>query len=454
MIYITGDTHGNIDFPKLKDYFSKHYATEEDYLLILGDGGLVWSEKECYIHDYAFLGPTVLYIDGNHENFELLDRFPVVTFHEARCHRLYRRVYHILRGEILHLNGLSFLCLGGASSHDKARRIDRVSWWEEENIGRKDYENALDNLEKEGGKVDYVLTHCGPSNIVKEMFGYRGDPNTNLLEELSEQVRFTHWYFGHYHQNKKWGKYRCFYGDILKIRKCNEGKKKVKYPLLVLRDDGYLYNYKTGRKTALKVEDLPEWYYCARHFYYSLQGVTDTAFRKSWTGNHLDKDAAVYLHYQGTLPKKDDYEPLDSNQWDAGVWRGYAKEVCLGLEKYSPHLDLRALKAAINLNYDRFNHEKDDYQEFVARPFPEVATPRYVDRYKKEEAHYVVIHGQTILSEFVEKNVAVHYAEDYITRVLRVPLLQRTAQNDKDDFLYAYDTGWNMGEWVFVKAIQ
>ena len=69
MIYITGDTHGNIDFKKIKDYFSKKYVTNEDYLIILGDAGIVWSENECFIHNYAYLGLTILFIDGNHENF-------------------------------------------------------------------------------------------------------------------------------------------------------------------------------------------------------------------------------------------------------------------------------------------------------------------------------------------------------------------------------------------------
>ena len=44
MIYITGDTHGNIDFAKLEKYFSKRYVTKKDYLIILGDAGIVWSE--------------------------------------------------------------------------------------------------------------------------------------------------------------------------------------------------------------------------------------------------------------------------------------------------------------------------------------------------------------------------------------------------------------------------
>ena len=43
MIYITGDTHGNIDFDKLTYYFESVYHSKKDYLIILGDAGIVWS---------------------------------------------------------------------------------------------------------------------------------------------------------------------------------------------------------------------------------------------------------------------------------------------------------------------------------------------------------------------------------------------------------------------------
>ena len=207
MIYITGDTHGDIDFQKLKNYFDNKYITEKDFLIILGDAGIVWSEKECFIWDYALLGLTVLFIDGNHENFELLDQFPVVEFKGAKCHRLYKNIFHILRGEIININGLSFFAMGGATSIDKVMRTNRISWWEEENISNKDILNGLNNLEKVNYQVDYVLSHCAPSFIVRKMFGYRTDRNTCVLEQLKSQIHYKHWYFGHYHENAKMGKF-------------------------------------------------------------------------------------------------------------------------------------------------------------------------------------------------------------------------------------------------------
>ena len=32
MVYITGDTHGDIDFDKIEKYFKKVYCSEKEYL--------------------------------------------------------------------------------------------------------------------------------------------------------------------------------------------------------------------------------------------------------------------------------------------------------------------------------------------------------------------------------------------------------------------------------------
>lgn len=466
MIYITGDTHGNIDFPRLKNYFDKKYVTRKDYLIILGDAGMVWSNEECFINDYAWLGPTVLFVDGNHENFELLDMFPIVEYKGARCHRLCANVFHILRGEIIHINGLSFFCMGGASSIDKFQRINRISWWEEENISNKDILNGLNNLDKVNYHVDYVLSHSAPSFVVKKMFGYDTDDNTDILEKFESQIDFKRWYFGHYHENKKWGKYRCFYGDILEMSVMDEGRKKVRYPLLTrvsdfddYHDYPFLRNRKTGRKTSLVEEDLPEWYYhnySYRDWYYCLKGVTDVAFVRSWTDNHLDKDASVYLHYHGKLKKNELYEPTNRDEWDSSVWRGFSKKVCLGLEKYSPHLDLRKLKAAINLNYDHYN-QRDELIEFkksedvVERPFPEIETPHYSDKHSGEKAKYSVYYDKTILSDFLELEKAINYAELYLTKKLGIDIYQEADGSDRSDFVKAYDA---VKEWIYVKKIE
>ena len=93
MIYITGDTHGDIDFDKIKKYFKKVYCSEKEYLIILGDAGIVWEkENKDILFKYYLIGITIIFIDGNHENFDLLKTYPIVTFHNAKAHKVYDTV--------------------------------------------------------------------------------------------------------------------------------------------------------------------------------------------------------------------------------------------------------------------------------------------------------------------------------------------------------------------------
>lgn len=463
MIYITGDTHGNIDFNKLKIYFKNRYVTKKDYLFILGDVAIVWNEIENYIWDYIRLGLTILFIDGNHENFELLNKFPVVEFKGAKCHRIAKDIYHVLRGEIVKINDLSFFCMGGATSIDKYMRQDRISWWEEENITYQDIQNGLDNLEKVNNKVDYVLTHCAPSSIVKKMFGYQTDPNTDILEKFKGLIDFKYWYFGHYHENKKRDKFRCFYQDILEIPSMYKGKKNVKEKLYTLSsgfDDykyfPYLINRETGRKTSLKAEDLPEWYFeefSYRFWYYCLKDVTDVAFHSPYFDNHISKDSRIYLHYHGKLKKKRDFSPVNEEEWDCSTWRCSITHFCLGLKKYSPHLNLKPLKARINLVYDNYNN--GDNSDAVVRPFPEIKTPHYKSRYSyRGKAQYVVLNGNIILSEFIDLDRAIEYAKEVITEKYRAKILLETSGDEQEEFIKAFDYDEKELKRVFVKRIN
>lgn len=217
MIYITGDTHGDIDFPRLREFFGKTKVSREDYLIVLGDAGIVWSEEYSFIREYDSLGLTVLFIDGNHENFDMLNSFPKTKFCGAMCHQLSPFIYHIIRGEILRLDGWTFFCMGGATSIDKACRRNRISWWEEENIDPRDIANGYANLAEADFRVDYVLTHCAPSFVVWQMFRYRIDPNTEILQKFHKKIEFKQWFFGHYHEDRTLRQFRCFYYDILEI---------------------------------------------------------------------------------------------------------------------------------------------------------------------------------------------------------------------------------------------
>ena len=124
MIYITGDTHS--DFTRFtEDQFPiQSEMTKKDYVIICGDFGGVWTfEEESHREkeDLNWLNNknfTTLFVDGNHENFERLYRYPVEEWHGGKVHKIRDSVLHLMRGEIFDIDGKKFFTFGGAKSHD------------------------------------------------------------------------------------------------------------------------------------------------------------------------------------------------------------------------------------------------------------------------------------------------------------------------------------------------
>lgn len=85
-IYITGDTHGDIDIFKLnkKEFKIQNHLTKSDYVIICGDFGLVFdlyeSQRERDLLKWLNDRPwTTLFVDGNHENFNRLNTDYIVS---------------------------------------------------------------------------------------------------------------------------------------------------------------------------------------------------------------------------------------------------------------------------------------------------------------------------------------------------------------------------------------
>lgn len=83
-------------------------------------------------------------------------------------------------------------------------RVNHCSWWKQELPCISEYEEAKRNLDRVDYKVDYIVTHCAPNNIVDKLGegGYIYDPLTDFLENVREKASFHYWLFGHYHNNK------------------------------------------------------------------------------------------------------------------------------------------------------------------------------------------------------------------------------------------------------------
>lgn len=241
-IFITGDTHCPHDVNKLTSNFFEEgkELTKDDIVIICGDAGFVWdgSKEEQRWIDWISEKPwTTIYCDGNHEGHVLLNTYPITEFHGARVHKITDSLYHVLRGEVMNLNGKKFFFFGGGFSHDIEYRVENVSWWQEEMPVQSEIDNAIDNLNKVNNKVDYIITHDVPAKI-NLMLGYNEQNMkvydskyvnlSSFLQNIYEMIEFKDWFAGHYHIDSKIDKVQILYQCIVKINENISEKDKEK----------------------------------------------------------------------------------------------------------------------------------------------------------------------------------------------------------------------------------
>ena len=102
MIFITGDTHADVERFNTEIFPEQKEMTKDDYVIVLGDFGLVWNKAESKYEkhwlDWLDKKPfTTLFIDGNHENFDRLETYKSETWHGGRIQRIRPSVIHLKR---------------------------------------------------------------------------------------------------------------------------------------------------------------------------------------------------------------------------------------------------------------------------------------------------------------------------------------------------------------------
>lgn len=233
MIYVTGDLHGELDIGKLNSRRFPHNRslTKEDLVIVAGDFGLVWGNGKDEAYWRKWLSRknfTTLFIDGNHENFDLLDAYPVEYWNGGKVHRIEDDILHLMRGQVFTIQGLKLFTFGGAASHDKAYRKEHISWWPREMPSAEEYAEGLANLARHDGKVDYILTHTCPTSILamlndREPTGIEKDELTEYLESVKRSTAYKAWGFGHFHRDLPLpGGFRLLYQDVKRLTELGE----------------------------------------------------------------------------------------------------------------------------------------------------------------------------------------------------------------------------------------
>lgn len=205
MIYVTGDTHG--EYNEFLNRIYQFPITKEDTVIVCGDFGFVWDDPA---HRYFLAKLTIepfkiVFVDGNHEDFDLLYTYPVIDWNGGKVHKIADNIYHLIRGHCFEIEGKSFFTMGGAYSVDNDMRVEGIDWWKQELPTNDEYRTAEGTLKKYGYKVDYVLSHTGPQSIIHYL-GVVPDMHdaelTGYFEWLYGELEFKMWFVGHFHVNK------------------------------------------------------------------------------------------------------------------------------------------------------------------------------------------------------------------------------------------------------------
>ena len=207
MVYITGDMHG--DEERIYSREVKRLKSG-DTLIICGDFGFIWdgSERERKLLEY--LGSrryNVCFIDGTHENFELLNKYRETYWKGGLVHRITGTLYHLCRGEMFNIEGHKIFTFGGGESFDKEMRSEHVTWWRDELPSPAEMKHGAKVIEDHEYQMDYIITHEPPSLVKSAILLRNGKIDrvnklNGYLEEVNHQCTFKRWYFGCMHEDR------------------------------------------------------------------------------------------------------------------------------------------------------------------------------------------------------------------------------------------------------------
>ena len=249
--YCTGDLHGEpIERFSFRQNPGLRRLDETDVMVCLGDIGIGWGlpqtirEWRYKLQWMANQKYTYLLVRGNHDNTDWWLSCPPTVGNEmvrlidgdlrqaALEDKIFDNIYLVYSSALLDVCGKKCLAIGGAKSHDahhlawphekskikiwksqhKWYRVIGQTYWLDEDVNIDYLDSLLDyNDLLYTGKVDYIFSHDAPAyfNEVYIRPGeYRMNPTASesYLEDVREEVKHEHWFHGHYHTFKTYGK--------------------------------------------------------------------------------------------------------------------------------------------------------------------------------------------------------------------------------------------------------
>jgi predicted phosphodiesterase len=196
-----------------------NYAADQgaDVILHLGDYGYTFSKQFRTKVDGALIarGIPLLFVDGNHEDFDWLLAKPLDP--ETGLRPVTEATWHLPRGYRWTWGQSRFLAVGGAHSVDRQWRTAHDSWWPQELLTEEEVEFIC-----AGGQADVIIAHDAfrespipglekTSHLFPAEEIVASDKHRELLQRVVEATQPESYWHGHYHRYynvnvyKDWG---------------------------------------------------------------------------------------------------------------------------------------------------------------------------------------------------------------------------------------------------------
>ena len=200
---MTGDTHGDIG--RFRDKQMKKLK-KGDTLIVCGDFGFLWDDSRREHNDLKRLmskNYTIAFVDGCHENFDLLEGYPVTEWNGGKVHMIAENIIHLMRGQVFEIEGKRIFTFGGGHSQDYDFRSDE-KWWKREQPSDEEIAEGIHNLREYDYKIDYVITHEPPASL-KDCLGVDVLERLEMhafFEDMIKVCTYEKWFFGKCHIDK------------------------------------------------------------------------------------------------------------------------------------------------------------------------------------------------------------------------------------------------------------
>ena len=207
MLYFTGDIHGDAE------RLSKNALSmmkQGDTLIICGDFGFLWDntkpEKKA-LNALSRRRYNICFVDGTHENFEILQSYPVVSWNGGQAHKIRDNIYHLMRGQIFTIEGKTIFTMGGGEDPEmELDENDDISLHREIPTSQE-LLSGIAAMEKSGYKCDYIVTHEPPAKtrdflLLSANKSLRVTALGAYFDALAKQAQYGKWFFGSMHVDR------------------------------------------------------------------------------------------------------------------------------------------------------------------------------------------------------------------------------------------------------------